>query len=315
MKAAAWAEHELGRAELGDARRTRRLVALATVMGDGRARRCGDVRGVGWPEGRVSVLLECGGPPRVDPGESCGGDGGADGGGAGGAGGAGYDDAERQPPPRNDRLGALDTPRQRGLLLHTTLTLTPDRVPPGIVAQEVWARDPAAVGKRATRTQRPLSEQERQKWLTSLDAVIRAKAACPATRIVRLGDREADVYDLCLVGRPVGVELLVRAARDRAVDREQPHPWEALADAPTLATQSVEVPVAPACRPAPPGSPSGPGRPPCTRPRRSTPTASTPRPAPSSADPRQIRSVARRPRHSCQGVRFGSTTDIVLTLS
>jgi hypothetical protein len=38
------------------------------------------------------------------------------------------------------------------------------------------------------------------------------------------------------------VDLLVRASWDRAVDGEQPHLWEALADAPTLATQSVEVP-------------------------------------------------------------------------
>jgi hypothetical protein len=139
-------------------------------------------------------------------------------------------------------LGALNTAQQRGLLMHTTLAMTPDRVPLGIVEQEVWARDPAAVGKRATRKQRPLAEKESQKWLTSLAAVSRAKAACPDTQLVSVGDREADVYDLFLVDRPAGVDLLVRAAWDRAVDGPQPHLWEALADAPTLASQQVAVP-------------------------------------------------------------------------
>jgi hypothetical protein len=139
-------------------------------------------------------------------------------------------------------LGALNTAQQRGLLMHTTLTVTPERVPLGLLEQEVWARDPAAVGKRATRKQRPLAEKESQKWLTSLETVIGAKARCPTTQVVSVGDREADVYDLFLVDRPAGVDLLVRAAWDRAVDGPQPHLWAALADAPTLVTREVAVP-------------------------------------------------------------------------
>jgi hypothetical protein len=48
--------------------------------------------------------------------------------------------------------------------------------------------------------------------------VIGARAACPDTHFVSVGDREADVYDLFLVARPAGVDLLVRAAQDRKAD-------------------------------------------------------------------------------------------------
>ena len=43
------------------------------------------------------------------------------------------------------------------------------------------------------------------------------------TEIISVGDREADVYDLFVAERPVGVELLIRAAWNRRVV-EAPQP-------------------------------------------------------------------------------------------
>jgi hypothetical protein len=140
-------------------------------------------------------------------------------------------------------LGAITKPGQQGLLLHTTLAMTPERVPLGLLEQEVWTRPTTPTGKRATRKTRPVEEKESQKWLTSLQAAIRAKALCPRTEIISVGDREADVYDLFLVERPAGVDLLIRAAWNRAVvESPQPHLWEALAAAPVVVTRSVTVP-------------------------------------------------------------------------
>ena len=243
MTTAAWAEREFSRAELGDRRRTRRLVVLATAMAERSStslpEMCAEWAGqkAGYrffsnegirPESilashveatvermaEVSVVLAVQDTTTLNYSHH----------------------------PGTIGLGALNTAQQRGLLMHTTLTVTPERVPLGLLEQEVWARDPAAVGKRATRKQRPLAEKESQKWLTSLETVIGAKARCPTTQVVSVGDREADVYDLFLVDRPAGVDLLVRAAWDRAVDGPQPHLWAALADAPTLVTREVAVP-------------------------------------------------------------------------
>jgi len=112
----------------------------------------------------------------------------------------------------------------------------------GLLAQHVWARDPKAVGKRATRKQRPLTAKESQKWLRSVEAVSAAHANCPQTRFICIGDREADVYDLFRQERPAGVELLVRAAWNRRVDHPERYLWAKLAAQPVVATLTVRVP-------------------------------------------------------------------------
>jgi hypothetical protein len=122
-------------------------------------------------------------------------------------------------------LGALKPAKQRGLVGHTTLAVTPERLPLGLLDRQVWTRTPATVGTRVTRRQRAITETERQQWLTSLQRAIQAQAACPRTRVVGVGEREADVYDLFLVERPAGLDLLIRAAWDQQVDGPQPHLW------------------------------------------------------------------------------------------
>lgn len=81
-------------------------------------------------------------------------------------------------------LGMLASPQQQGLLVHSTLAVTPERVPLGMLAQQVWARDPAEAGKKHQRPQRPTAAKESQKWLTSLQAVVDLQAACPRTQVV-----------------------------------------------------------------------------------------------------------------------------------
>lgn len=142
--------------------------------------------------------------------------------------------------PNTSGLGPLAAPSHQGLLAHTTLALTPDGVPLGLLQQQVWARDPATP-RHGDHKQRPLAEKESHKWLTSLDAVSMARAACPDTRFVSVGDREADVYDLFLRERPLGVELLVRAAQDRKADHPEGYLWAAMATAAVGATVTVTM--------------------------------------------------------------------------
>ncbi len=142
--------------------------------------------------------------------------------------------------PATDGLGPLAAPTHQGLLAHTTLALTPERVPLGLLQQQVWARDPD-VRRNQDHKQRPIEAKESQKWLSSLDAVIAARADCPDTHFVSVGDREADVYDLFLLERPAGVDLLVRAAQDRKADHPEKYLWAAMATAPVAATVTVHM--------------------------------------------------------------------------
>lgn len=133
-------------------------------------------------------------------------------------------------------LGPLGHPACHGLLVHTTLAITPERVPLGLLAQQVWARDPDDVGKRARRKQFPISQKESHKWLDSLDAVYTARDCCPTTHMISVGDREADVYDVLAAPRPTGVDLLIRAAWNRCVHAPQRYVWDTV-EAQAVATQ------------------------------------------------------------------------------
>ncbi|MDQ2805429.1 MAG: IS4 family transposase [Chloroflexota bacterium] len=144
--------------------------------------------------------------------------------------------------PATTGLGPLATPTQQGLLVHSTLAFTPARVPLGLLAQATWARAPAPAGKRAQRRSLPLAEKESHKWLTSLAAVNAAAAACPQTHFISIGDREADVYDLFLATRAPTVDLVVRAAWDRRTSGEQPRLGASMAAVPVQTTLTLAVP-------------------------------------------------------------------------
>lgn len=146
--------------------------------------------------------------------------------------------------PATAGLGPLRSVSQRGLLAHTTLALTPERVPLGLLAQQVWARDLAtyAPGDPDAHKARPISAKESQKWLTSLDAVVVARQACPTTHFVCVGDREADAYELFALPRPAGVDLLVRASWDRRVEHPERYLWATLGASAPVATVTVRVP-------------------------------------------------------------------------
>src|SRR6266571_4381610 len=112
----------------------------------------------------------------------------------------------------------------------------------GLLAQQVWARDPDDIGKRARRKQLPISQKESQKWLHSLDAVDTARDCCPTTRLVSVGDREADVYDVLAAPRPPGVDLLIRASWNRCVNAPQRYVWDTVVAQPVAAQILLHVP-------------------------------------------------------------------------
>jgi hypothetical protein len=238
-----WAVTEFAEAELGDLRRTQRVVALATVLaqrpGASLPEACGD-------RATLKAAYRFFDNMAIDPQNLL----------------DSHGDAtlSRLAPvplvlavqdtteldwtthPATTGLGPLGHPAHRGLHVHTTLAFTPERVPLGLLAQQVWARDPNDVGKRATRKQRPIAEKESQKWLTSVEAVLAARVACPQTHFVSVGDREADVYDLLALARPTGVDLLIRAAWHRCVTQPEHYVWATVAARPVEATSTVQVP-------------------------------------------------------------------------
>jgi hypothetical protein len=153
-------------------------------------------------------------------------------------------DLDETAHPATTGVGPLETARRRGLFVHSTLAVTLDGTPQGLLAQQVWARDPAAVGQRHRRKQRPIEEKESSKWLAAL---AEGRADLPETvTLVHVGDREADVYDLFVAAAQVpGTALLVRACRDRRTRGpagETGHVWADLRARPVADTRTLGLP-------------------------------------------------------------------------
>lgn len=144
--------------------------------------------------------------------------------------------------PHTQGLGPLASEERQGLLVHSTLVMTPERVPLGVLQQQVWARDADTYAQLKDHKQRQIDEKESRKWLISLESVVAARVANPDTCFVSVGDREADIYDLFLAERGVGVDLLVRATQDRRIENEEHYLWAAMIATPLAATIQVNVP-------------------------------------------------------------------------
>ncbi len=142
-------------------------------------------------------------------------------------------------------LGPLNTRAHpgRGLLLHSTLALSAEGLPLGLLDQQLWARSAEAAGQRTQRKQRAIQAKESAKWLRGVAAA--AAQLPPEQPTLVVADREADVYDLFLAPRGPRMHLLIRAAWDRRVRSADPaatHLWAAAQGWPEQDRQAVRVP-------------------------------------------------------------------------
>jgi len=147
--------------------------------------------------------------------------------------------------PEIEGMGVVNNGKNPGLLMHTTLAVTPQRVPLGVLDQQIWTRSAETLGKKSDHHLRPISEKESQKWLTSLDVTRAAQAGLAKTRLVSVGDREADIYDLFSHAHTLSQDVLVRGAWNRRVDQAEGSLWafldaQAVAGAVTISTPRHE---------------------------------------------------------------------------
>jgi IS4 transposase len=142
--------------------------------------------------------------------------------------------------PGTSGLGPLDSLLCRGLKLQSTLLLDEHGEPLGMVAQEVFARDPEAVGKKHTRRARAPQEKESWRWRTGFEEVERRLP--PEQEVIGIADRESDIYFVLAMPRREGMELLIRSAHNRSLASEHAYLRQAVEAAPVLGTCDMDLP-------------------------------------------------------------------------
>lgn len=151
--------------------------------------------------------------------------------------------------PQTQGLGPISNNRDKtiGLLLHSTLALSPTGQPLGLLHARSWARSTRTFGRSSNaRNRTPRAQKESQKWMDSFLACQAVAWQCPHTTLVNVADREGDLYDLFQQGlaptQGPRVHLLVRAQHDRRVAHPQQYLWDLLAAQPASARLKIQVP-------------------------------------------------------------------------
>ena len=134
-------------------------------------------------------------------------------------------------------LGPLSYEAQRGLYLHPTYVVTPEREPLGVINAWTWAREP----KQADGTRGGVLESVR--WLESYERMAEQARELPATRHVCVGDRESDILALLLKAHDMGLpaDYLLRCQHNRVLP-EGDKLWEQVMETAPLGHLRFELP-------------------------------------------------------------------------
>ena len=240
-----WAEHEFGGAPLGDQRRSRRLVDSARRQAEQPMRAFTAVAKEDWPAVKGYYrLIDQPADSKVTPQNIlrphrertlrrmqaqstvlCIQDG---------------TDVNFTTHPQTRGLGVIGTnqtgAQSRGLHLHSTLAVTTDGLPLGVL--RTWFDAPEPKG------QAPVLAEEKTsfRWIESLRDCATLTEALPKTRLIVVADREADFYELFAEQqRTPEVALVVRAKHDRRLPDDQGRLFEALRNVEPCGTVDLDV--------------------------------------------------------------------------
>jgi hypothetical protein len=144
--------------------------------------------------------------------------------------------------PDTEGLGPVQAQGGYGMLLHSTLAFSPQRLPLGVMSLRPWARDAAKPRQRLTRRSRAIEDKESHKWLESVQAVAALKQRTPQTRWVSVADREGDIFEFFTEAQALGVDVLVRAAWNRNIEGPEAQVFATLSAAPVLGEKMLALP-------------------------------------------------------------------------
>jgi hypothetical protein len=243
---AQWAEEQFASAELGDRRRTKRLVNVATNL----AKNPGGTLPQAfphWAELKAAYrFFEQGGvgfEPIIAPHV------------------AGTRRACQEPGeylipedttlldysdhPATEDLGYIGDGQGRGLELHSALALRvegwsvehrPECTVVGLFGQSCSCPRPAPA--QESRRQRLTRPRKSQRWAEAFKFAGRPPAGC---RWIYVADCESDFYEPLRICQQHGVDFVIRAYHDRRLAGEAGHLWQALEQAPVLGQTTVEL--------------------------------------------------------------------------
>lgn len=115
-----------------------------------------------------------------------------------------------------------------GLHLHSSLALTPEGLPLGVLKSNGYA--PEKKGEAGRKWARPIEEKKSFRWLEGHRDIVEISKKTPNTRYLNVMDREGDIFELFVDAEPTRkrVGVLVRAMSDRLLEDKEHKLFEEL---------------------------------------------------------------------------------------
>jgi Transposase DNA-binding/Transposase Tn5 dimerisation domain len=134
----------------------------------------------------------------------------------------------------------------QGLLMHSCLAVTTEGLPLGLLDQKIFAREAVAQDRTEHRNVLPIEDKESYRWLESLK---NSRLVRGNTQIVTVCDREADIYELFQLSAELAAPVVVRANCDRPINKRSMYAekdivklWKHLEQQPCVGSFAVEIP-------------------------------------------------------------------------
>lgn len=126
-------------------------------------------------------------------------------------------------------LGSLETEFTKGLWIHPTIAVTPDRVCLGLIKTDIWARNNPIKHrslKTAVRNNTPIEEKESYRWIQSYHTACDLATELPNAQVISMADRESDIMELLITAQERkqqgrSAELIIRSNHDRRLLKQK----------------------------------------------------------------------------------------------
>lgn len=241
-----WAEHVFGQADLGDARRTQRLVHVAAILAAKPLSSFCQAYQT-WPETKAAYRfiendsitasqLEL--PSREAALKAC--------------------QGQKIVLAVSDTsslnftnhratqgLGPISEAHLQGLLFHSTLMLSELGVPLGLFSQKQWIRDAAEHGKAKNRKHKKIQDKESFRWVqniqeSSLDMDTLPEETRP--HVIHVFDREGDIYEVFQALQDTDDGAVIRSSWNRKTQNPHGHLHNLVLASPSCGRQTIDVP-------------------------------------------------------------------------
>ena len=137
------------------------------------------------------------------------------------------------------QIGSKNDKSFQGIVMHWTLALTPLGEPLGIADLQLWTREknPRKISLSAHQ-KKPIEEKESMKWIQAVESIYDNVGDCDPVWVT---DREGDVYEHINTVISRGYNFVVRCNNDRIIGEEEGLLKERIRSAPILSRQKLEI--------------------------------------------------------------------------